>query len=94
MITSQDLNGQGRRVRGAIEQMRRKLGSPPDLEMEYLWATVSNLLHMLEKEHGAPPGFFGSMGPKLREINPGTGEEMPPPAGYAAPRMVGGRPQR
>jgi hypothetical protein len=86
MIDAQELNAQGVRVRQALDILRTVITEPQmALEVAYAYAVFSNLMRALEQDYDVFPGYFGSAGAALPEINPFDGVVMPPPVSLEAP---------
>jgi hypothetical protein len=81
MIDVRELSGRGVRTREAFDILRTTIiaSQQPQqaLEVAYAFAVFSNLMRALEQDYGVVPGYFGSMGATLPEINPFDGVEMP-----------------
>jgi hypothetical protein len=81
MLDPRELNAKGVRAREALDILRTTIQSPQfpqqALSVAYAFATFSNLMAALEQDAGVVPGYFGSMGARLPEINPFDGAELP-----------------
>jgi hypothetical protein len=86
MIDVRELNGRGVRARQALEVLRTVIKEPQmALEVAYAYAVFSNLMGALEQDYGVAPGYFGSAGATLQEINPFDGAVMPAPVSQEPP---------
>jgi hypothetical protein len=78
MIDAATLNAKGVRTRQALDILRTTIKTPQQaLSVAYAYATFSNLMRALEEDAGVFPGYFGSAGPLLPEVNPFDGVVMP-----------------
>lgn len=78
MLDPTTLNAQGVRVRQALDVLRATVIAPQQaLSVAYAYATFSNLMKALEEDAGVQPGYFGSQGAALLEVNPFSGVAMP-----------------
>ena len=86
MLDPRDLNARGVRARQAFDILLTLVTAPqPALVAAYARATFSNLMKALEDDYGVAPGYFGSQGALLQEINPFDGNPMPPPVSREPP---------
>jgi hypothetical protein len=89
VIDPRELNGRGVRAREALDILRTTIPSTQfpqqALSVAFAYAVFSNLMRALEQDAGVAPGYFGSLGAPLPEINPFDGVEMPPAVGQQAP---------
>lgn len=89
MIDARELNARGVRVRQGFDVLRTVITPQAlpqmALEVAYAYATFSNLMRALEQDYGVGPGYFGSAGGELPEINPFDGAVMPPPVSMEPP---------
>jgi hypothetical protein len=84
VIDPRELNGRGVRAREALDILRTTITAPQQaLSVAFAYATFSNLMRALEQDAGVAPGYFGSAGAALPEINPFDGVEMPAAIGQA-----------
>jgi hypothetical protein len=95
MLDHRDLNARGIRIREAIATLLAVTSDPQlSLEVQYVRATVNNLLFALEQDAGVLPSYFGSFGAPLLELNPFSGLAMPaavsmePPPAFDAPSQA------